>query len=108
MVNVLKLYRSAFERYVQSWEEGSEGAYFEDWTDYLSNAPMEVYDSEGDQGHHFQFMAEMETAARIQRAALLSAEHACFMVWLEVKGKQELYKEFEEGSFPRGGTPVSP
>ena len=94
--NVLKLYRSAFKRYVQSWEEGSDGTYFEDWKDYLSNAPMEEYDSEGDQGHHFEFMAEVETAACIQRAALLSEEHARFMVWLVEKGKQELYEEFEQ------------
>ena len=91
---------------------GSDGTYFEDWTDYLSNPPMKEYDSESDQGRHFQFMADVETATCIQRASLLSAEHARFMAWLEEKGKQELYEEFKEdlraeqaeGEYP--GVPV--
>ena len=40
---------------------------------------MEGYDSDGDQGRHAKFVDEYETAARIQRAALLSTEHARFM-----------------------------
>ena len=96
METVLDHYRRAYEKYVESWEEGPESTYFEDWTYYLSKTPMEEYDSEGTDGHHFQLMAEEETVARIQRAALLSKEHACFMAWLVEKGKQERYEEFEK------------
>ena len=112
METVLDLYRSAYKKYVEGWKEGLEGKYFEDWTYYLSKNPMEEYDSEGTDGLHFQFMVEMETAARIQRAALLSEEHARFMAWLVEKGKQELYEESEKvlhveqtkGDYP--GVPV--
>ena len=108
----LNQYRRAYEKYVKSWEEGPEGTYLEDWTDYLSDTVGEEYDSEGTGGRHFEFMAEIETVARIQRAALLSKEHARFMAWLVEKGKQELYEEFEKvlrvehtkGEYP--GVPV--
>ena len=82
---LLHRYRSSFVKYVWGWEGGSDGTYLKDWTDCLSNAPMEGYDSDGDQGRHAKFIAEYETAACMQRAALLSAEHTCFMVWLVEK-----------------------
>ena len=75
---------------------GSDRTYFEDLTDYLSNALMEGYDSDGDQSRHVEFMVEVETTARIQHTALLSTEHARFMAWFVEKGKQELYAEFEK------------
>ena len=96
METFLDLYMSVYEKYVEGWEESPKGTYFEDWTYHLSKTSMEEYDSEGSQGLHFQLMAEMETAARIQRAALLSKKHARFMVWLVEKGKEEFHGEFEE------------
>ena len=56
-------------------------------------------------------MAKVETAARVQRATLLSVEHAHFMAWLEEKRKQELYEEFEEdlhAEQAEGGVPRCP
>ena len=94
---LLHKYRSKYAKYVLGWEGGSDGTYYEDWTDYLSDEPMEgPYDSNGDQACHAEFFKEYETAARIQRAALLSTEHARFMAWLAEKGKEGLYAEFEK------------
>ena len=110
---LLHKYRSKFAKYVLGWKGEGNGTYYEDWTDYLSDEPMEgPYDSDGDQARYAEFMEEMETAARIQRAALLSTEHACFMAWLAEKGKEELYEQFEKvfhaerahGEYP--GVPV--
>ena len=62
----------------------------------MSKTPMEEYDSEGAGGLHVQMIAEEEAMSCIQHAALLSSEHACFMVWLVEKGKEEFHGEFEE------------
>ena len=110
---LLHKYRSKYAKYVLGWEGGSDGTYYEDWTDYLSDEPMAgPYDSDGNQARHAKFVEEYETAARIQRAALLSTEHTCFMAWLAEKGKEELYEQFgkvvraerAQGGYP--GVPV--
>ena len=69
-------------KYVRGWEGGSEGPFFEDWTDYLSNDPMEGYDSDGDQGRHAKFIAEYKTAARIRvPPSFRRSMHASWRGW---------------------------
>jgi hypothetical protein len=109
---LLYKYRSRFEKYVLTWDGEGNGTYYEDWTDYLNDEPSEGYDSDGDHGRHAEVVAEYETAAHIQRAALLATEHARFMAWLAKKGKGGLYEDFEkvvrkewaQGKYP--GAPV--
>ena len=111
--SLLQKYRRKFSEFVLGWEGEGDGTYYEDWTDYLSDEPFEGrYDSDSQQGRHAEFIEELKTAERIQRAALLATEHTRFMVWLVEKGKQELYGEFEgvlreehkNGKYP--GAPV--
>ena len=113
MEDLLLKYRSKFAEFVLGLEDEGDGTYYEDWTDYLSDEPFEGrYDGDSQQGRHAEFMDELKTAERIQRAALLSTEHTRFMAWLAEKERMELYEEFEgvlreehkEGKYP--GAPV--
>ena len=110
--SLLEKYRGKFSKFVQDWDGEGSGTYYEDWSDYLSDEPFEGQYGDSQQARHAEFMEEMQTAARIQRAALLSTEHTRFMAWLAEKERMELYEEFEgviredhaNGKYP--GVPV--
>ena len=112
MENLLLKYRSKFAEFVLGWEDEGMGTYYEDWSDYLSGEPFEGEYGDDQQARYGEFMGDMETAARIQRAALLATEHTRFMAWLSESGQQDLYGEFEgvlrrehgNGEYP--GVPV--
>ena len=110
---LLQKYRRGYSKFVMTWDGEGDGTYFEDWSDYLSDEPFDGrYDSDTDQGRHAEFIEGLQTAERIQRAALLASEHTRFMAWLAEKEKMELYEEFEgvirkehsDGKYP--GAPV--
>ena len=110
---LLQKYRRKYSKFVLTLDGEGQGTYFEDWTDYLSDEPFDGrYDSDSQYGRHAEFIEELQTAERIQRAALLASEHTRFMAWLAEKEKMELYEEFEgvireehaNGKYP--GAPV--
>ena len=112
MESLLQRYRRKFSEFVLGWDGEGSGTYYEDWTDYLSDDPFEGQHGDDQQARHEEFNGDMQTAARIKRAALLATEHTRLMAWLAEKGKQGLYGEFEgvlreehgNGEYP--GVPV--
>ena len=110
--DILRQYRPSIDRLAQTWEDGTDGTYVEEWDLYLEG-PYEGGDGEdGAQARHEELMAYLASARAVRVAALHATEYTKLQAWLAENGPVGLYARFEEylrdeyaaGSYP--GVPV--
>lgn len=112
MDDILRQYRPSIDRLAQTWEDGTDGTYVEEWDLYLEEPYEGGGGEDGAQARHEELMAYLASARAVRVAALHATEYTQLQAWLAENGhvglyalfKEHLREEYAAGRYP--GVPV--